>query len=109
MAIQLVDGDTQLAQEVTQTVFIDLARLAKRIREEVQFEIVYQGSLNDLTNPDNTIIMREREPSQTPNGTWSKVYGFADGSYRTIETTDGNLRSWEQEDKPKPIATGPSQ
>src|SRR5579862_3741747 len=35
VAIRFVDGDIQLAQEVTQTVFIDLARLAKNIREEV--------------------------------------------------------------------------
>jgi RNA polymerase sigma factor (sigma-70 family) len=68
------------------------------------FEVVYQGSLSDLTNPGNTIIMREREPRQTPTGTWKKAYGFADGSSRTIETTDGNFEAWEQEHMPKPVA-----
>jgi hypothetical protein len=75
-----------------------------------QFEIVYQGSINDLTNPSNTILMREREPHQTPNGTWKKVYGFADGSSRTVETPDGNFQAWEQEHMISPTSgSQPSQ
>ena len=73
-----------------------------------QFEVVYEGSLNDLTDPANAIIVREREPRQTPNGTWKKVYGFADGSSRTIENKDGNFEAWEQEHLPQPMAAAQS-
>jgi DNA-directed RNA polymerase specialized sigma24 family protein len=34
-AIRLVNGDTHLAQDVTQTVFADLARMARKLSREV--------------------------------------------------------------------------
>src|SRR5882672_329127 len=35
-AVRLVGGDTHLAQDVAQTVFVDLARLAKNLSREVR-------------------------------------------------------------------------
>jgi hypothetical protein len=48
-----------------------------------QFEIVYQGPDN-LTNPSEVIVLRERQPSQDSVGNWYKVYGMADGSVQTV-------------------------
>jgi len=60
-----------------------------------QFEIVYQGSLNELTNSARTIVMREREPWQAVNGGWNRTYGFADGHTEIHKTDDGNFAPWE--------------
>src|SRR3954447_821953 len=35
-AVRLVDGDTHLAEDISQTVFLDLARAARTISEEAQ-------------------------------------------------------------------------
>ena len=44
-----------------------------------QFEVVFQGSLQNVKNPSQTVIIRERGAVQGPNGNWAKAYGFADG------------------------------
>jgi hypothetical protein len=60
------------------------------------FEIVYQGSQNDLTNIPlrRVALIRERQPWLTANGKWARVYGFADGAASPVETDD-NFQSWE--------------
>lgn len=60
-----------------------------------QFEIVYQGSLNDLTN-DEIIVLRERQPEQKYDGKWGGVYGRADGgvAQRFLESRY-SLEQWE--------------
>jgi len=42
------------------------------------FEIVYQGSQNDLTNIPlrRVALIRERQPWLTANGKWARVYGL---------------------------------
>jgi len=59
------------------------------------FEVVFQGSQNDLTNipPDTVALIRERQPWQTPAGKWARVYGFADSS--VIIESDDNFQSWD--------------
>jgi serine/threonine protein kinase len=44
-----------------------------------QFEIVYQGRLALIKDPSKTIILREKEATQTPDGHWVRVCVFADG------------------------------
>ena len=60
------------------------------------FEIVYQGSQNDLTNipPRRVALIREQQPWLTQNGKWARVYGYADGSASTVESDD-NFQSWD--------------
>ena len=60
------------------------------------FEIVYQGSLNDLSNipPRRVALIRERQPWRTPDGKWARVYGYADGAASIVESDD-NFQSWE--------------
>ena len=61
-----------------------------------QFEIVYQGSQNDLTNipPRRVALIRERKPWLTPDGKWARVYGSADGA-ASIIVSDDNFQSWD--------------
>lgn len=60
-----------------------------------QFEIVYQGSLNDLTNRQSVIVIREKEAVQSLDGGWHRAYGFADGHSELHKAIDGNFGPWE--------------
>ena len=69
-----------------------------------QFEIVYNGSLNDLTNAPSVIVVREKQPWQTAGDGWSRAYGFADGHSEIHKTPDGNFDSWEAQHTATPTA-----
>jgi hypothetical protein len=60
------------------------------------FEIVFQGTQNDLTNipPRRVALIRERQPWQAPDGKWARVYGYADGAAETVQSDD-NFQSWD--------------
>jgi len=60
------------------------------------FEIVYQGSQNDLSNipPRRVALIRERQPWLTPDGKWVRVYGYTDGAASLVESDD-NFQSWD--------------
>ncbi len=49
-----------------------------------EFEIVFQGSLDSLTNPGDVIVLRERQPRRVGEGRWSRIYGMADGSVQQM-------------------------
>jgi RNA polymerase sigma factor (sigma-70 family) len=70
-----------------------------------QFEIVYHGSGNALTNAGNVIVLREKQGRQWPDGKWSRVYGFADGHSEIHGSTDGNFEAFEKQH----IVTPPNQ
>jgi hypothetical protein len=67
-----------------------------------QFEIVYQGPLSGMTNPQDMIVIRQREAWQAPDGSWRKVYGFADGHSQIHSEPDGNFERWEKQYLPAP-------
>lgn len=60
------------------------------------FELVFQGSQNDLTNipPRRVALIRERQPWLTADGKWARVYGFADGGASTV-VSDDDFQSWD--------------
>jgi hypothetical protein len=61
-----------------------------------QFDIVYQGSVSNLDNPNQIIVLRQKEAVQTPgNANWLRTYLFADGRCETQSTSDGNFEAWE--------------
>ena len=62
-----------------------------------QFEIVFHGSIDALTNPGSVIVVRERQPWLTPEGYWAKTYGYADGHTETHVPTDGNFERWDSQ------------
>jgi hypothetical protein len=70
-----------------------------------QFEIVYQGSLNQITNPQATIVIREKEAWQTSDGGWVRGYSFADGHSEIHKAADGNFQAWEQQHMIAPAAS----
>jgi hypothetical protein len=62
-----------------------------------QFEIVYQGSPNEITNANSIIVVREKEAWQTPDGGWARAYSFVDGHSEIHKAIDGNFQPWEQQ------------
>jgi RNA polymerase sigma factor (sigma-70 family) len=62
-----------------------------------QFEIVYQGLVTTITNPNNVIVLREKQSWQGPDGGWLKTYGFADGHSEIHRQADGNFDAWEKQ------------
>jgi RNA polymerase sigma factor (sigma-70 family) len=67
-----------------------------------QFEILYQGSRNDATNPNNVIMIREKEAWQTLDGGWVRAYGFVDGHSEIHKADDGHFGPWEDQRRQKP-------
>jgi RNA polymerase sigma factor (sigma-70 family) len=59
------------------------------------FDIVYQGKLQELTNASSTIVLRETQGVQLPDGSWVRAYAFADGHAEIHKAADGNFADWE--------------
>jgi hypothetical protein len=67
------------------------------------FEILYHGSIAQLPNPmTNGIILLRSDAWQKTNGTWARVYGFADGHCETRFEPDGNFTAWEKQNSLNP-------
>jgi RNA polymerase sigma factor (sigma-70 family) len=66
-----------------------------------QFEIVYTGAINDITNPQSIIVIREKDAFQTPDGGWVRDYSFADGHSEIHKAVDGNFQPWEAQHLPE--------
>jgi len=72
-----------------------------------EFEMVYQGSLKELTSiPDQVVaLLRERQAWPTPRGKWARIYVMANGFVRVVESDD-NFQSWEAEHIIPPPSAG---
>jgi len=62
-----------------------------------QFDIVYAGSLHEITDPGSVIVIRDKQAWQASDGSWYKVYGFADGSSQAHKALDGNFDAFEKQ------------
>ena len=71
-----------------------------------QFEIVYHGSINDITNPQSIIVIREKEAWQTLDGGWVRDYSFADGHSEIHKAVNGNFQPWEAQHMISPETAG---
>lgn len=61
-----------------------------------QFELIYRGSLNEVAEPDRTIVLREKQAWPDPDGQgWRRAYGFADGHSEVRYSPDGDFTAWE--------------
>jgi len=95
-------GFIMFADENQQQFPASFAEAAPFIKEGLEpialnFEIVYVGSLTNLTNTAGTIVLREKAPSRTRDGKWQKTYGFADGHAEVHTEPDGNFDVWESQ------------
>ena len=72
-----------------------------------KFEMVYQGSYNELTNVpwQEVALIRERQAWPTPSGKWARIYVTANGEVKVVESDD-NFQSWEAEHLIPPPAAG---
>jgi hypothetical protein len=71
-----------------------------------EFEITYRGSLSDIENPAQAIVLRERKPfNLRDDGGADRTYLFADGHTEIHHAADGNFEKWEQQRQPKIRAT----
>ncbi|HET7625248.1 MAG TPA: sigma-70 family RNA polymerase sigma factor [Verrucomicrobiae bacterium] len=61
---------------------------------EVKF--VSNVASGDTVEHPNMVLLRERIARQSPDGTWRRLYLFADGSVQTATSYDGNFDAWEK-------------
>jgi hypothetical protein len=83
---------------------VDTAAVFSQVTNE--FDLVYQGSTTNLygaANFGDIIVVREKQPRQTPDGNWTKVYGFADGHSQLVTEPDGNFETFEQQHMASPL------
>jgi len=64
---------------------------------ETNFDMLYQGSIANITNPSETIVLKEKQAWQALNGKWMKTYGFADGHAKVQTEPNGNFDDWENQ------------
>ena len=63
-----------------------------------QIEITWSGSLKDLTEPQKTIVLRERQPRPAVRGNgFTRTYGFADGHSEIHREDTLDFQAWEAE------------
>ena len=84
-------------------------RESRSLTRANEFDIVYQGSLDDLKKvPSSSVaLVRSGQTWLGPSGKRTRVYGLADGSGQIVESDD-NFQSWEAEHIIPPPAPSPS-
>ena len=68
----------------------------------LNYEITYQGSLSNLLDPARSIVIRQKQPVQTPaKASWLMSYFYANGNSDVQFSKDGNFQAYEQQHAPK--------
>ncbi|MGO8699683.1 MAG: hypothetical protein ACLQVY_18440 [Limisphaerales bacterium] len=60
------------------------------------WEIVSSGDANRITNPAQTILLREKEARKSPRGDFIKIYAFADGHVDRLWSPEDNCTALEK-------------
>lgn len=80
----------------------NIAQLAHELRGKFTIDGIDLYSLEfinigmERSDHPNMVEFRERLCQQAPDGTWKRIYGFADGSVQTATSNDGNFDAWEK-------------
>jgi RNA polymerase sigma factor (sigma-70 family) len=61
------------------------------------WEFVSGGNKNDFNNPVQTILFREKESRQSPDGNFVKIYMFADGHEELLSSPDDDFPALEKQ------------
>jgi len=61
------------------------------------FDIMFQGSREGVTNVSGTILVREHQPRQRADGRWTRAYGFLDGHSELHAEPTSNFDDFERE------------
>lgn len=64
---------------------------------ETNFDMVYQGSTTNISNPSGAVVFKEKQAWQMLDGKWIKTYGFADGHVETHTEANNNFDDWESQ------------
>ncbi len=91
------------------TPFLDDAAKNQTKVSSDQFEIVFTGSPSSITNPQDVIMLREKEAWSTastehPKGGWAKIYGFVDGHVIVQNQPENDFTAFENAHMVSPAA-----
>jgi len=64
--------------------------------EDSVFELLTSGKLTSITNPSQTVLLREREPRRTSHGNYLRTYAFVDGHSEVLSSPDGSYEDLEK-------------
>jgi len=65
-----------------------------------EFEIVFTGSSSSITNPQDVVMLREKDAYSTastadPRRGWAKIYGFVDGHVIVHSEPENDFTAFE--------------
>lgn len=64
---------------------------------ETNFDLVSPASITNVAQPATTIVLKEKQAWQGPDGNWLKTYGFADGHAEVHSEASGNFDDFEKQ------------
>ncbi len=107
--LQLAIGELIYADKNQGRLTTNFSQFASYLTNEGQtltgtnnFELTYNGSISELTNPSSLIMLRETQAWPTLSGKWAKTYVFIDGhSEVNVQPTD-NFDAFEQDHSSPP-------
>jgi hypothetical protein len=103
MRIHASDNDGTFTNDILQLTNELGTGFSKIEKDLFDFDFI-NGSLIKLNPKDGTILgpsnmvqLREHLARQAPDGTWRRIYVFADGSVVTVTSINGSFETWEKE------------
>ncbi len=85
------DHQNQLPKDFAQM------KIYARSLSSANWEIVSGGNVNSFKNPSQTILLREKDSSRSPDGQFYKAYAFADGHAEMISSADDDFAAVEKQ------------
>lgn len=64
---------------------------------ETNFDLVSPGSITNVSEPATTIVLKEKQAEEMPDGRWGKNYGFADGHCEFHSEPNGDFTDYENQ------------
>ncbi len=81
-------------QKIPELLRVDMKALSTEAYDSFEF-FPHERVIDERRDPDK-ILFRERQPRRLPNGTWSRVYCFADGHPEIVDNPTGDYAEFER-------------